>query len=291
MSTAAADAEARARVLLAAHPEGRMLAYAPFQPIASGAFNRCWRADTPRGAYFVRLADEAARGLGAGWESEAVLLGIAGEAGVAPRALLTVPGAGLLASEFLPGSTLTTREARAPARLAAIGRLLRRVHELPPSPAIRRLDFEVQARTLEAQLDPADVARFRTQSSAVFERLESERVRAVPCHNDVHAANLLLSASRLVLVDWEYCGLGDPIFDLAGLANHLALDAAQRALLLGAYGSPVGTARLDDAAWAYDYVQWLWYRAARVARDEGATALAEAAARLDRRLSKVAGDA
>jgi hypothetical protein len=43
---------------------------------------------------------------------------------------------------------------------------------------------------------------------------------------------------------------------------HLALDAAQRELLLDAYGVQSPGARLRDACWAYDYVQWLWYRVA-----------------------------
>jgi thiamine kinase-like enzyme len=88
-----------------------------------------------------------------------------------------------------------------------------------------------------------------------------------------------------VLVDWEYCGIGDPVFDLAGLASHLGLDAAQRAQLLEAYGSQGVGVRLADACWAYDYVQWLWYRVAvsrSVARNS--TALVEAASAAERRL-------
>jgi thiamine kinase-like enzyme len=66
----------------------------------------------------------------------------------------------------------------------------------------------------------------------------------------------------LRLVDWEYGGVGDPVFDVAGYLSHHLLDAGQAATLLDAYGAGFDAARLQDARWAYDYVQWLWYRVA-----------------------------
>jgi thiamine kinase len=285
---AASDApEVQARALLAAHPEGRALAALLFRPLAGGALNRSWRVGTADRACYVRLAEPEARHLGADWESEAVLLDIASAAGLAPRPLIAVPAAGLLVCEFLDGRVLSALEARTPSRIEAIGRLLRAVHELPPSAGIRKLDFAVQARALEARLDAADRARFRGESGAVFERLTAGRGPAVPCHNDVHAENLLDTESRLVLVDWEYGGVGDAVFDLAGLASHLSLDAAQRAHLLDAYGSREAGMRLTDACWAYDYVQWLWYRAAAQGVGRGdVSPLVEAGLGIERRLEK-----
>jgi thiamine kinase-like enzyme len=284
--TAEAD-ESRVRALLRAHPDGREIAAAPFRVIASGALNRCWRAETAKGPVFVRLARDDARRLGADWESEAALLAVAHRVGLAPAPLLTVPAAGLLVSEFVPGRALTRSEARSPARLAAIARLLRELHGLAPPSGIRRLDFATQARMLESQLDAAACASLATQAADVFARLASGQSAPVPCHNDVHAENILEHDRRLLFVDWEYGGLGDPIYDLAACVIHLALDAAQRDLLLDSYGADVAGARLRDACWAYDYVQWLWYRvAANQPGDGGAGALAEAALAVARRLER-----
>ena len=284
--------EVRVRALLRAHPDGREIATAPFWPIEGGALNRCWRADTARGPVFVRLARGEARRLGADWESEAALLAIASHASLAPATVLTVPAAGLLVSEFVPGRILTRDEAQSPARVAAIGRLLREVHHLAPSPGIRRLNFATQARILESQLDAATRAAFATQAAAVFARLEAGQGATVPCHNDVHAQNILEDDRRLLLVDWEYGGLGDPVYDLAGCVIHLELDAAQREVLLDAYGAQSPGARLRDACWAYDYVQWLWYRvAAEPPAKPGAGALSEAASAIARRLERSKGAA
>ena len=40
----------------------------------------------------------------------------------------------------------------------------------------------------------------------------------VLCHNDLLAANFLDDGTALWLVDWEYAGIGHPLFDLANLA-------------------------------------------------------------------------
>jgi Ser/Thr protein kinase RdoA (MazF antagonist) len=279
--------EARVRALLGAHPAGIRLACAPLVSIGSSAVNRCWRADTSDGPCFVRLGGEGAPGLGADWDTELALLEIASGDCLAPAPLLAVTAVGLLVTEFIevrPGAGDTAADQE---HLLRVGALLHAVHAMTPRAGLRRLDFAIQARRLEAELvgtTDAD-ARLRPRAARVFERLQLRRGDAVPCHNDVHRANIL-DDGRLRLVDWEYGGLGDAMFDLAGFASHHALDDASVGLLLAGYGAGVDHARLDDARWAYDYVQWLWYRlAARLPAAQPAPSLA-AAESLARRLTE-----
>jgi aminoglycoside phosphotransferase (APT) family kinase protein len=256
--------ELRMRGLLRGHPRGLQLASARFSPIAGGQLNRSWRADTDGGSYFVRLARGEARLLGADWHSEVALLDLASRAGLAPASVLADPAAGLLVTQFLDGRVLTHEQASEPVRLARVGRLLRELHALAPTPGIRKLDFAVQARYLERQLgsDKGVHAGLRDRAATVFARLEPARAIAVPCHNDVHCQNLIDDGRDLRLVDWEYGGIGDPVFDLAGYLSHHALDEPQAGILLDAYGAGSDRARLGAARWAYDYVQWLWFRVA-----------------------------
>ena len=277
--------ETRVRALLSAHPGGVHLADAPLVRIGSSAINRCWRADTRDGLRFVRLAGEEARRLGADWDTELALLEIAGGLGLAPAPLLAVPAVGLLVTEFIEALPETGDAAVDPGRLLRVGALLGAVHAMTPRAGLRRLDFAVQAHGLEEALErttDADV-RLRPRAARVFGRLQSQRRDAVPCHNDVHQANIL-DDGRLRLVDWEYGGLGDPVFDLAGYVSHHALEDAAVGLLLEGYGASVDRATLRDACWSYDYVQWLWHRlAARLSAAQSATSLA-AAEGLARRL-------
>lgn len=67
----------------------------------------------------------------------------------------------------------------------------------------------------------------------------------VLAHNDLLAGNILWAAGRLWLIDWEYAGLGNPLFDLGGLASNNGFDLAEERLLLECYYNRP----LQDALW------------------------------------------
>jgi thiamine kinase-like enzyme len=56
-----------------------------------------------------------------------------------------------------------------------------------------------------------------------------------PCHNDLLSANFLDQRGRLILLDWEYAGMGDVTFDLANFACHHTLDDEQLRFFLECY--------------------------------------------------------
>jgi len=50
----------------------------------------------------------------------------------------------------------------------------------------------------------------------LLDRLEEIGTEHLPCHNDLVPENLILDASgRMYLIDWEYSGYNDPMWDLA----------------------------------------------------------------------------
>lgn len=57
----------------------------------------------------------------------------------------------------------------------------------------------------------------------------------VLAHNDLLAGNILWGGDRLWLIDWEYAGLGNPLFDLGGIASNNGFDLAEEKLLLESY--------------------------------------------------------
>lgn len=58
---------------------------------------------------------------------------------------------------------------------------------------------------------------------------------SVLCHNDLNPKNVLMDDQQLWLIDWEYSGMGDSLFDLAVFARSHNLDRSQRMLLLSEY--------------------------------------------------------
>lgn len=56
-----------------------------------------------------------------------------------------------------------------------------------------------------------------------LEKLSSPR-EIVFGHNDLLAANFLDDGSKIWIVDWEYGGFNDPLFDIGGLASNNDFD-------------------------------------------------------------------
>jgi thiamine kinase-like enzyme len=68
--------------------------------------------------------------------------------------------------------------------------------------------------------------------------LEASPSVLAPCHNDPWPGNLLDAYGRVYLIDWEYSGMNDPVWDLADLSVEAGFDAGQdRAMLEAYYGA------------------------------------------------------
>ena len=83
-----------------------------------------------------------------------------------------------------------------------------------------------------------------------------------PCHDDLLAANFLQGRDRVVIVDWEYAGMGDPFFDLGNFAVNNELDDADAERLLEAYfgepSTPRRVAALGLFRFMSDFREAMW---------------------------------
>ena len=79
--------------------------------------------------------------------------------------------------------------------------------------------------------EPTGVASDRTP----FEALDAQPVALAPCHCDPLCENFLDDGSRMWIVDWEYSGMNDPMWDLGDLSVEAGMDAAQDAEMMAAY--------------------------------------------------------
>lgn len=272
---------ARVRAALAAHAETRALADARIERLPGGVAGRGWRATWRGERWFVRLDGHDRCSLGADPDSEGRLLQLASGLGIAPRLLACVPAAGLLVTEYVEGRVWSDADLQDPQALRRLGAHLARLHAAPGPAGIRRLDFAEQARQLGG-----DATVFREQASATWARIDSVRRAPVPCHNDLHAENVIEDARQPWLIDWEYGGLGDPLFDLAPVIAGLGGSQSLRAALFAGYGelTPGDDAAMAAVGWYYDYVQWLWYRAWLVQGGQPTPGLRPRIESLERRL-------
>ena len=82
------------------------------------------------------------------------------------------------------------------------------------------------------------------------------------CHNDLNPKNILMDDEQLWLIDWEYSGAGDPLFDLAVVVKSHNLDDRQTLLLLESYqkglAQPQTHVALQEYVKAYGLREMAW---------------------------------
>jgi len=83
-----------------------------------------------------------------------------------------------------------------------------------------------------------------------------------PCHCDPLCENFLDDGDRMWIVDWEYSGMNDPLWDVGDLSVEAAMDAAAEAgLLRGYFGrapTPAETGRVVIYKAMCDLLWTLW---------------------------------
>jgi Ser/Thr protein kinase RdoA (MazF antagonist) len=238
--------------------------------LGGGVANRSYRLREGRRDFVLRIAGDAAPGLGASGSSEFAMQSLAAAAGLAPPVVLVDAGRGYLVSEFAAGTNPTADEMRMPPLLRRVGAWFARLHALEPPPGLAAIDFGERAaaclaRIASREADPL-VARLERELARRRAALPAP-ARLAPCHHDPHRRNLLDDGTRILAVDWEYAGPGDPAADLAACAGYHGLDENATAALLAGYGNP-GTAlraRVAALAWIFDCLWYAWNAAAAAA--------------------------
>lgn len=180
---------------------------------------------------------------------------LAAETGLGAPVVFADPAHETLITRFVDGVVLDCDDMADATVLQRVGRLLRRVHRLDrdrfrgrfaPFDVIARYRAWLAAAGIRPGPAEADVLR---RLAPLHAALASEPVTPVPCHIDPWPRNIIDTGDRMVLVDWEYSGMGDPLWDLAHFAVEADLDAGGTAALLAAWhqGPPLPSvvARLE----------------------------------------------
>jgi thiamine kinase-like enzyme len=161
-------------------------------------------------------------------------------AGLSPEIVHAEPGA--LVMRHIEGRTLTPEDVRDPANLARIAALVRRCHlELPRhlrGPLLAFWVFHVLRGYAHTLVEGG--SRHRPLLADLIGRAEALEQAVGPvdlvfAHNDLLAANLIDDGKRLWLLDWDYAGFNDRLFDPANLATNNDLGREEEQALLRAY--------------------------------------------------------
>ncbi len=210
-------------------------------PLEGGITNRNYRARLGEREYVIRLHGKDTDLLGISREAERLANDAAARLGIAPLVAASFEGG--LVTEYLACEALSGPSIEA--RAEELGAALRAFHDS---------DIELPAKFWVPDLlaDYTDIIRSRgaepprayEEAMGIARRVTAALgtdVRLRPCHNDLLAGNIILAreTGRVMLVDWEYAGMGHPWFDLGNLSvNNDFVQTTDNRLLLAYLGEP-----------------------------------------------------
>ena len=264
-----------------------------FKALGAGLISQTFRVARDGMAYTLKVAAEHRPDLRVDLPWEVRVLEDADSAGLAPRLVYFDVDGAVLLTRWAEGRSWVPQEAADPPNLDRIAALLRRVHALAvPMPArlITPLQWiQIYDEALWRQASHSGDPELRREALVRAQAwLELPRAIGVVCHSDLHTLNLIQQNDSLILLDWEYAHVTDPLWDLAGWCANNDFDAKLQWGLLRRYlgNEPILSEwhRFRLLLALYDYVCLLWSQLYLNVRGEEAHRVAERARLLDARL-------
>ncbi|CAN7248129.1 phosphotransferase family protein [Rhizobium sp. LjRoot30] len=164
------------------------------------------------------------------------------QAGVGPEILHADPETGIFVSRFIDGA-VTMSPDRFRSITGSPGRAGAAFRQLHQSGAQFPARFELFAM-IDSYLDilstkdvdlPEGYHDILRDAESVRAALAAHPLPSVACHCDPLCENFLDTGDRMWIVDWEYSGMNDPMWDLGDLSVEAGFDAAQEEEMIRAY--------------------------------------------------------
>ena len=203
--------------------------------------NVCYKVTVGGVAYVLRLAGKGTSDY-IDRTAEEHNARVAAAAGIGVEVVYFDAQDGTMVTRFVEGASMNAGEGfnRDPGTPVRAALSLERIHSLGE---VFRSRFDVFAM-IENYLGllrehrtplPEIYHEVEWKARAVRLALEASPVPLVPCHNDPWPGNLLDSGRRIYLLDWEYSGMNDPMWDLGDLSVEAGFGPEQDCTLLDAY--------------------------------------------------------
>jgi thiamine kinase-like enzyme len=239
------------------------------QALGAGLLSETYKVTRDGAAYALKVAAEHRPELAMDRAWEVRVLERAGGAGLAPRLVYSDADSAVVLARWVSGRPWVSQESTLAANIRGVASLLRRVHALavPVQPrVVSPLQWiTIYSTALSQRSAPPGDPALRTAAVTRAQQIaEPPLATGVVCHSDLHAMNLIRGAESLILLDWEYAHVADPLWDLAGWSANNDLEAGAQWTLLSDYLQTTPAQqdwrRLRLFLWLYDYVCLLWSR-------------------------------
>lgn len=253
------------------------------RPIEGGRTNENFRVETGGRTYFARVGVDLPHH-GITRVNEIACHRCAAAAGIAPE---VIHGAdGIMVTEFIDGRTLVQGESIDDDTLTRLAVTLRRLADRADPTGLAIFDPVAICRRDLLVLPAVELSDARRRVAAGIIAAAPRLSNHALIHADLIPENVIVAGDRVMLVDWEYAGRGDPAVDVAAVVLHFGLETGQAALLVETHsGVSAGTVKalqpvlaLREALWCEvqkrfaglrgdlgDYTEMCWRRLERIA--------------------------
>ncbi len=215
----------------------------------SGALtNVSYKVTTESGAYVLRLAGEGTSAY-VDRTAEGHNARVAAAAGVNAEVLYFDATEGTMLTRFVEGVDMDgddfSSDPWAPSRAALA---LKRAHGTgrvfkSRFNAFAMIDGYVELLHRLRMPLPEDYYEVGREAEAVRGVLEASPMPLAPCHNDPWPGNFLDTGTNIYIIDWEYSGMNDPLWDLGDLSVEAGFGPGQdQAMMETYYGRPAPAA-------------------------------------------------
>lgn len=234
-------------------------------PMPGGITNRNYKVDADGLSFVVRLPGKDTEILGINRAAEFRAAQMAAAAGVGPEVVAFLPEHASLVTRFVEAEPIPEERIGREPDLTRAVRAIRAFHAVGSIPAsfdsFRVVEVYRDEAAARGIVVPKEFERLHEVAGRIEAALLVTPRSLAPCHNDLLNANFLRHGDRVVIVDYEYAGMGDVFFDLANFSvnNGLGEDAQTRVLEI-AFGpvTPLFSARLGLMRLMSDFREAMW---------------------------------
>ena len=187
--------------------------------------------------FFVRLGDDMPEH-NVSRSKELIASNAAAEIGLSPRVVYNTKG--ILILEYIEGAMLSTDSIVD--KLESIISLIKKIHsEMSKKLYGHSVNFGAfDAIKRYAKLLKNHKSSYTQLLPSLLFQVDKLEINTSPydivfCHNDLIFTNFLDDEDRLWIVDWEYSGFNNPLFDLGDFASHCNFSENKEIFLLENY--------------------------------------------------------
>ncbi len=205
-----------------------------------GLTNRNFKINCERGSFVLRIAGEGTSDY-IDRQAELFNASIASKAGVNAEIVHFDVESGTMISRYIDKArTMDIETLRNVDVLCRAGKVFRQLHDCGEEFQGRFELFEqidqylATLNDLNAEL-PAGFSETQQDAEAVREALSQHELPSKPCHCDPMVENCIDNGQQMYIIDFEYAGNNDPMWDLADISVEGDFTAEQDRVFLEAY--------------------------------------------------------